>query len=393
MKKMRKYYLILVLSLVMLFSLSGCERIINNEIYNKSYNVNINLEEFEDLVSAAIEKAAPAVIGVSNYEKSLIGTYSLSSTGSGVVYECAANMKDGTIEDDCTKTLNSSNEIESYTYYAITNRHVIEGKNAKIRVYLDEENTKIDAYVLGYDDKIDISVIKFNHTNYIQPITFADSEALKRGNFAIAIGNPNGYDYYGSATFGIISYPKRYMSDDTDGDGINDWDAEYIQHDVAINPGNSGGALINIKGELIGINTLKLVSDDIDNMGFAIPSNLVKELIEVLENGETPKRYTLGISVYEVSTLLNKEDYANGTVPDIEIPESIKYGLYVNEVDVNGKAYGRIQTGDFILEFNGVKILGSKEFRAELGKVLEGETAILKVYRNGIEIEVKIVFN
>lgn len=392
MKKMKKFSFILVFSFIMLFSLSGCDKIINNEIYNKSYNVTIDLEEFEDLIVAAIEKAAPAVIGVSNYERSLIGSYSLSSTGSGVVYECAALMKDGSTEGDCSKTLDS-NDVEEYTYYAVTNRHVIEGDRAKIKVYLDEENTKIDATVLGYDDKVDISVIKFNHTNYIQPIVFADSEAIKRGNFAIAIGNPNGYDYYGSATFGIISYPKRYMSDDTDDDGVNDWDSQYIQHDVAINPGNSGGALINIKGELIGINTLKLVSDDIDNMGFAIPSNLVKELIEILEKGETPKRYTLGISVYEVATILNKEDYAEGSVPDITIPEGIKYGLYVNEVNNDGLAYGKLQTGDIILEFNGAKILGSKEFRAELGNVLVGEVATLKVIRNSEEIEVKIYFD
>lgn len=392
MKKIKKISFILVFSFIMLFSLSGCDRIINNEIYNKSYNVTIDLEEFEDLITAAIEKAAPAVIGVSNYERSLIGSYSLSSTGSGVVYKCVATMKDGSIEEDFSKTLDS-NDVKEYTYYAVTNRHVIEGDRAKIKVYLDEENTKIDATVLGYDDKVDISVIKFNHTNYIQPIEFADSEAIKRGNFAIAIGNPNGYDYYGSATFGIISYPKRYMSDDTDDDGVNDWDSQYIQHDVAINPGNSGGALINIKGELIGINTLKLVSDDIDNMGFAIPSNLVKELIEVLEKGETPKRYTLGISVYEISTLLNKEDFSEGSVPDITIPEDIKYGLYVNEVNNDGLAYGKLQVGDIILEFNGAKILGSKEFRAELGNVLAGEVATLKVYRESEEIEVKIYFD
>lgn len=91
--------------------------------------------------------------------------------------------------------------------------------------------------------------------------------------------------------------------------------------------------MINIKGELIGINTLKLVSEDIDNMGFAIPANLVKELIKILEKGEKPKRYTLGISVYEVSTILNKEDYSEGTIPDVTLPDGVEYGLYVNEVD------------------------------------------------------------
>ncbi len=385
-----KKNILAIMLLLIVTCLFGCNRIINNEIYNKSYNVNIDLKEFEDLVVAAIEKASPAVIGVSNYEKNLLGGYKLSSTGSGVVYECVANMLDGSTETDCSKTIDTSNEVKEYVYYAVTNRHVVEGKNSKIKVYLGEENSKVVANVLGYDDKIDISVIKFSHTKYIQPITFADSESIKRGNFAIAIGNPNGYDFYGTATFGIISHPKRYLSDDTDGDGINDWDAEYIQHDVAINPGNSGGALINIKGELIGINTLKLVSEDIDNMGFAIPANLVKELIKILEKGEKPKRYTLGISVYEVSTILNKEDYSEGTIPDVTLPDGVEYGLYVNEVDVNGKAFGRLQFGDIILEVNQVKIFGSKEFRAELGKVIDTDSLVLLINRSGVEIEVLI---
>lgn len=389
-----KKRIVLLTLLIMLSLLFGCTNLINNEIYNKSYNATIDIQEFEDLVVAATEKASPAVVGVSSYEGNLISSMMLSSTGSGVIYSCEAIMKDGTVESDCSKTLDTNNKVEEYKYLVVTNRHVIESKSlqSKVKVYIGEENAKIDAQVLGYDDKIDIAVISFYYTKYIQPLEFADSELIERGNFAIAIGNPNGYEYYGSATFGIISYPKRYMSDDTDGDGIADWDSEYIQHDVAINPGNSGGALINLKGELIGINTLKLVSDDIDNMGFAIPSNLVKELVEILEKGESPKRFTLGISIYEVDVLLNKEDYVEGSIPDIILPENIKYGLYVESVDSDGLASGRLQSGDIILEFNGVKITRTAEFRAELGKIMSGEVAIIKVYRNGQEVEVKILF-
>lgn len=389
-----KKRIVLLTLLIMLSLLFGCTNLINNEIYNKSYNATIDIQEFENLVVAATEKASPAVVGVSSYEGNLISGMMLSSTGSGVIYSCEAIMKDGTVESDCSKTLDTNNKIEEYKYLVVTNRHVIESKSlqSKVKVYIGEENAKIDAQVLGYDDKIDIAVISFYYTKYIQPLEFADSELIERGNFAIAIGNPNGYEYYGSATFGIISYPKRYMSDDTNGDGIADWDSEYIQHDVAINPGNSGGALINLKGELIGINTLKLVSDDIDNMGFAIPSNLVKELVEILEKGESPKRFTLGISIYEVDVLLNKEDYVEGSVPDIILPENIKYGLYIESVDSEGLASGRLQAGDIIIEFNGVKITRTAEFRAELGKIMTGEVAIIKVYRNGQEVEVKILF-
>lgn len=389
--KKRLFLIVLVMPLVFLF---GCTKLINNEIYNKSYNVTIDIQEFEDLIVAAIEKAAPAVIGVSGYEKGVLGDYKLASTGSGVVYSCEAKMVDGTIVDDCTKTIDSSNEVEYYKYNAITNRHVIKSSTlfSKVKVFMGVEDIKIDATILGYDDKVDIAVITFLHTKYIQPLEFANSEQIQRGNFAIAIGNPKGYEYYGSATFGIISYPKRYISDDTNDDGINDWDSEYIQHDVAINPGNSGGALININGELIGINTLKFVATDTDNMGFAIPSNLVKELIVHLEKGQAPQRMTLGISVYEVKVLLNKEDYQDGTVPDIIVPEDIKYGLYIDSVDVLGLAYGKLMEGDYILELNGVKINSSQEFRAELGKILKGESANLKVYRGKEIIDVTIKY-
>lgn len=381
----------ILLFLLFIFSLSlvGCTNIFNNEIYNKSYNVSIDLEEFEDLITAATEKAASSVIGVSNYEKTLTG-YVLSSTGSGVIYSCVAVLKDGTIEEDYEKTFDSSN-VSEYVYKAVTNRHVIEGSDTnKIRIYIGSDNRKIDAIVLGYDNKVDLAVVKFSYTKFIQPIEFADSENVKSGNFAIAIGNPGGYDFYGSSTFGIISSPKRYMSDDTDNDGISDWDSEYIQHDVAINPGSSGGALVNIKGELIGINTLKIVDSDIDNMGFAIPSNLVKELISYLEKGKTPRRITLGITIYEIITLLNREDYGEGSIPLIDVPEDIEYGLYVNDVDVNGLAFLKLQSGDIILEINDVKITRTQEFRAELGKVIDDEFISLKIYRNNEEILLNI---
>jgi serine protease Do len=245
---------------------------------------------------------------------------------------------------------------------------------------------------LGYDDKVDLAVIAFEHTKYIQPVEFADSNLVQRGNFAIAIGNPNGYEFYGSATFGIVSFPKRYMSDDTDDDGISDWDSEYIQHDVAINPGNSGGALINIEGKLIGINTLKLVSEDTDNMGFAIPSNLVQELIPILERGEKPTRQTLKISVFDVKVLKNPEDYPGAEVPEISGLEEINFGLYVAAVEITGPAYGYLQEGDIILKFEGVEIKNTQTFRSILNNILEGETATIEIYRGQETITVVIPF-
>ena len=253
MKKMKKSILLLLVLLLLVFP-TGCSQLINNEIYNKSYQVSIDITEFEDLITAAVEKASPAIVGVSNYERGKLGLlYGLAATGSGVIYECEATYKDGVTTKACSETMDSD-QVMMYTYWAVTNRHVVASTGDNyIKVYLGEEEVKVNANVLGSDDKVDLAVISFEHTKYIQPVEFADSNQVQRGNFAIAIGNPNGYEFYGSATFGIVSFPKRYMSDDTDGDGISDWDSEYIQHDVAINPGNSGGALINIEGKVIGL--------------------------------------------------------------------------------------------------------------------------------------------
>ncbi|HNZ50863.1 MAG TPA: trypsin-like peptidase domain-containing protein, partial [Bacilli bacterium] len=247
------------------------------------------------------------------------------------------------------------------------------------------------ASLLGSDNKIDLAVITFNHHKYIQPLTFADSDLIKRGSFAIAIGNPSGYDYYGSATFGIISFPKRYLSDDTDGDNIGDWEQEYIQHDVAINPGNSGGALIDIEGNLIGINTLKLVSEDIDNMGFAIPSNVVSEVVKDLEKGKQPFRRILGITILDVYAILNPEDFTNSdSFKNYTIPENITSGLYVESVANNQLASGYLFAGDIILAVDEQKIYYVYDFRKLLNSIPVGQTLNLEVYRDNQIVKVNI---
>lgn len=391
---MKRKLIFIFLFFITLF-LGGCNTSVTNEIYNKSYNSTIDLQEFEDLIVAATEKVSPAVLGVSSYEQSFLDK-TLVGTGSGVVYECSALYKDGTIENDCSKTLDRQ-DVETYRYYLVTNRHVVtsdKGAPNTIRVYDGEADRQIDADLIQFDDRIDIAVVYFEYSKYIQPIEFGDSNNVKKGEFAIAIGNPAGYEYYGSATFGIISYPKRYMSDDTDSDGVNDWDAEYVQHDVAINPGNSGGALINIKGQLIGINTLKLVDSEIDNMGFAIPSSVVKELVSILQTGKKPVRYKLGINVYTVRDILFSEGQFNDKDhKPISIPEEIEYGIFVIDLADNAIAEGFLEPGDIILEVNGDKVKYSHEFRANLGEITKGDVATFKIFRNDQIIDINIPFN
>lgn len=385
MKKIKLFTFIVAIFTLSL-ALASCDSVTHNEIYNNSYEANISITEFENLIETVCETVSPSVVGVSNYQ-TVRGVSRLASVGSGVVYDCKATLNDGTIEDDCSKTINSSN-VTSYEYYVITNKHVIED-NDSLKIYLGDDDEKVTATLIQADEKVDIAVIKFSYTKYIQVVKWADSNQLKRGQFVIAIGNPSGYEFYGSATLGIVSFPARYISEDTDKDGTQDWAAEYIQHDAAINPGNSGGGLFNIKGELIGINTLKLVDEEIDGMGFAIPSNIVKSLSNILSTGVQPKRVTLGISGKEVKVILNPEDYG---LSNIIVPSEITYGIYVESVDKNGSSNQKLLPGDFILKINNIEIQNMNVLRAELLSYFQDDVTTLYVYRDGKYIDVEIKF-
>lgn len=267
-----------------LFLLTGCNGVAVNEIYNKTYNVGeISITTLEEAIIEVSEFARHSVVGISKYKKGVFAQVNLEYTGSGVIYDCEATLNNGTVVSNCETTLESKN-VREYTYYVVTNRHIIEEENGSIRsdtiikVHLGAEELEKNAVLLHYEETIDLAVVKFTHHSYIQPLRFGNSDNLKIGTFVLAIGNPAGHEYYGTTTFGIVSGPLRYIKDKKNNS------VPYIQHDAAINSGNSGGALVNLNGELVGINTLKLASSEIDNiyenMGFAIPANLVWDIVQ-----------------------------------------------------------------------------------------------------------------
>lgn len=366
MKKVKMMFVLLFL----MFTLLGCGTV-NNEIYNKSYNVGeIDISDFENLVTAVIEKTEGSVLGVSNYSNSLFDDS--VSYGSGFVYKTIAIMKDGT-EKSYDEVLDSD-QVKTFKYYLVTNRHVVEGDSQTLKVYFGNEDLEVDAELVAYDDYVDLAVITFEHTTIIKPLELANSDNLKKGNFAIAIGSPSGYEFYGSATFGIISHPKRYIEEDLNSDGVSDWDSEYIQHDVAINPGNSGGPLINLEGKVIGINTMKFVSDEIDNMGFSIPSNLVASIIPILEQGKKPERTKLGIEIIGIKQMTSEQK------KQYNISEDIDYGTFINSITNSGFGYKNgLRAKDIIVEFNGVKIYKPQEVRIELNKFILDENMSCEV--------------
>ncbi len=344
--------------------------------------------DFQQSIIDVIAQTKGSILGVSNYTfDSDLQKNTKFALGSGFVYKVWFVLKDGSVIYDLDEII-TFDDVDKYCYYLVTNKHVVEGSDA-VKIYLWQEDIEVPATLMQYDDKVDLAVVYFEHGRYIEPLAFADSDLLQSGEFAIAIGNPSGYEYSSSATFGIISHPKRYISDDTDDDGINDWDAEYIQHDVAINPGNSGGPLLNLQGGVIGINTMKFAATEIDSMGFSIPSNVVSGLVGLLEQGLKPVRARLGVTVIEVLDLLDFPD------PLYPIPEGVTYGLYVTEVSADsvGEA-GGILANDIIISFNGVSLYRSLALRAELGKIIvgSGQQIEVEVLRNGETIKLTLTF-
>ena len=228
----------------------------------------------------------------------------------------------------------------------------------------------------------------FEYSKYIDPVDLGDSDELKKGQMVIAVGNPDGYEYYGSVTFGVISGPERYVSTDTDGDNTTDFSAEYIQHDVAINPGNSGGGLFTLDGKLVGINTLKLVDESIDNIGFAIPSNVVMTIVvDYLEKGLKIERPKLGIMGYEIRALSSAQIETSDdilSIPDIYNGEA-PYGIYVGDVSKGSTiAATEITQHDIVLSVNGIKATRTHIINSKLNSLIDGfkigETVLIEYY-------------
>ena len=343
-------------------------------------------KDFDEIIKGVIECNNSSLIGVTTYvlERNRVVE---SDFGSGIIYKMNVIYKDGTVVTDvkeASEIMNLEN-IKTFEYYVITNRHIIYNKY-KTKIYIGETQKEIDAKLMEYDDKIDLAVLKFESTKFFPVAKIGNSDELEKGEFIVSIGHGTGKQYYKSSTFGILSAVKRYVNSDTNNDGLNDWDSEYIQHDASINDCDSGGAILNLKGEVVGINSTKISSLTFNNMAFAIPINLVMEIVSQLEVGKRPQRALLGVQILDVSGYWQDPEYYKQQYPGIKIPEHIRYGFYVNVVDKGGVAEkAKVQVGDILLEFNNVEIRYSYQVRAELGKFLigSGQIAEMKVYRNG----------
>lgn len=267
--------------------------------------------------------------------------------------------------------------------YVMTNQHVIDETDKVVLVLSNDE--EVEGILLGGDEYLDLAVIRMDKKYVISVAQIGDSSSSEVGDTVFTVGSPMGYDYRGTVTSGILSGKDRMVSVSIGDSKTEDYVMRVLQTDAAINPGNSGGPLLNINGEVIGINSMKLVEEEIEGMGFAIPIEYAISHIDSLEKGQSIKWPVLGISMVNISD--SSSMYRN----NYNIPSSIKTGvLVVGITESTGASNSDLKVGDVITELNGEKVKNLAYLRYELYKYKPGETIEITYYRDGKERKAKI---
>lgn len=337
----------------------------SNSASNSEYNAKLmDIAEFSETSVAVAEKVLPSVVGI-NVEYSIASSFGQTgvaeAAGSGVIIS-----KDGYIITN-NHVINASS---SSTFYQIT-----EATSIKVHLYGDADDVQYDAEVVGSDSASDLAVLKIEPKEELTAIAIGDSDNLKAGEFVMAVGNPLGLD--SSVTTGIISALNREVTDSEGNTYLT------IQTDAAINSGNSGGALVNSKGELIGINSLKLSNSSsseatIEGIGFAIPVNSSMDIINQLIEYGTVKRPYIGITGSSLTEAL-AERY------------NYPVGVYVESVEDDGPAKtAGLVVGDVITEVDGKAVASVDDINLIKNNHSIGDTISLTIYRDGDYINLDV---
>lgn len=265
--------------------------------------------------------------------------------------------------------------------YIMTNSHVIEGAS-NIKVMLMSGDA-VDATIIGDDEYADIAVIKIDKKYVTKVATLGSSESINVGDTVFTIGSPISSEYYGTVTRGILSGKNRLVNVTVE--SSNDWIMNVMQTDAAINPGNSGGPLCNANGDVIGINSMKLVQSQVEGMGFAIPIEDAISYANMIVNGEKIKRSYLGLRMVNVSSTYN---FAN---EDIKIDSKVISGVAIIEILKDGPCNNTgLKKGDVITKIGDYNIKTVAELRYHLYKYKPNDKINIVVNRNGKVMSYKV---
>lgn len=368
---------------------SGSPSAGNTKVSNMKVDVNSDITE-------AASKVQDAVVSVINLQKQQ------SQSGLGGFSDIFGNRNDDQQSQDDSGQLEEASEgsgviykLEGNTAYIVTNNHVVE-KQDGLEVLL-KDGSKVKATLVGTDSYTDLAVLKVESDKVanIKPATFGDSSSLKVGEPVIALGSPLGSQYANSVTSGIISSLNRQVVNQNDeGQTVN---INAIQTDAAINPGNSGGPLVNMAGQVVGINSSKIVQTEsnvsVEGIGFAIPSNDVVNVINQLEKDGKVIRPALGITMASLSDLSTEQ-----VSEIVKVPSSVTQGVVVGSVQSSTPAdQAGLKKYDVITKIDDTDVSSGVELQSELYKHKVGDTVKITYYRqdkkNTVSVKLSIDSN
>ncbi|MDF2947372.1 MAG: Trypsin-like protein serine protease, contains C-terminal domain, Do-like protein [Bacillales bacterium] len=337
----------------------GVVEMVENEDGTKQRNVNVNVTTD---ITKAVDKVRDAVVGVINIQQgNMFVQDGEAGTGSGVIYQKSGDKA-----------------------FIVTNNHVVEGAS-KVEVSLSD-GRRISAKVLGTDIYTDLAVLEIQ-SKYVKSVAdLGNSGSLKVGEPAVAIGNPLSLNFSGSVTQGIISGLERTVPVDLDGNGTYDWEVEVLQTDAAINPGNSGGALINIEGDVIGINSMKIRQEAVEGIGLAIPMDIAKPIISSLQkHGEVHRPY-MGVELRSVGEIPEHNQRET-----LNLPMSVKDGIVIMSVIQGSPAEAAgIQKYDVVTKLDGKEVSNVIQLRKVLYQKEVGDSMEVEYYRGGKKLSTKM---
>ena len=331
--------------------------LINNSSDNNSFNIvntSVSMEE-DNSINEGISKIYDAVVVIEGFKND-----QMNATGTGFIYK----------KDDGNA-------------YVMTNHHVV-GSSDKLKIILSDK-TELDATLAGSEVYSDIAVLKVSSDKIKQVAKIGNSNKLKVGDILFAVGSPEGADYAGTVTKGILSGKDRLVEVAFAENSASDYYMKVLQTDAAINPGNSGGPICDVNGNVVGITNMKLVDSTVEGMGFAIPIEDALNYAAILEKGDKIIRPYVGISMMDVSN-----DYYLWQ-NRITIPSNIKSGVVIIEVSKDSPASkANFKKGDIIVKLNNKTIRSVAEFRYQLYKYKPGDTIKVTYVRDNKEKKVDI---